>query len=234
MTHPNESPTDPDATLADDTQQQRAVRGLLGNLPDPGPMPDDLVVRIQARLADEALRQGTSVAPVIDLASRRRARLMGAVAAVGAVAASAAVVGVLATGGLSSLQQADSNDRLAPHARTSTSSRSATPSASVQIRESGTAVTDATLDSRAAALSRQTFTPRVPERAVGGALGTPAGLSSCLSTLGVTAPTALSAELTTYEQRPAVVVAVRTSGGDLQAWVLDRSCHELAPHRTIS
>lgn len=102
-------PPDPDDLEQDPT----GIRALLGSLPDPGPMPEDLVARIQASLtAEQAARlrhdgtaggdhaDGAPGATVVPLAPRRRWgwRQLGVAAAV--VAAAGVGIPALAGGGL--------------------------------------------------------------------------------------------------------------------------------------
>lgn len=80
------------------------MRALLGSLPDPEPMPADLVTRIEAALAqeqrarargaetaDDAVSTGVGLAPVVPLRRRTGFRVL---------ASAAGVVGVLGLGGL--------------------------------------------------------------------------------------------------------------------------------------
>lgn len=99
-------PTDRNADDVDPT----GIRDLLAGLPDPGPMPDDLVRRIEARLeVEQAARQhgasarGRQADPVVDLAAERgRRRPARTLAWLGAAAAglvaTAAVVPQLVDG----------------------------------------------------------------------------------------------------------------------------------------
>ena len=95
-------PPDPDDVDEDPT----GIRALLGSLPDPGPMPDDLVARIQASLtAEQAARGphgsgGTGGATVVPLAPRRRWGWKQLGVAAAAVAAVAVGIPALAGGGL--------------------------------------------------------------------------------------------------------------------------------------
>lgn len=86
------------------------IRDLLAALPDPGPMPEDLVQRIGARLAVEQAHreQGASRAPglasrsdsVIDLAAERTHRRPGRTVALLGVAAAGLLVATVAIGEL--------------------------------------------------------------------------------------------------------------------------------------
>ncbi|GAB3063527.1 hypothetical protein GCM10027053_27690 [Intrasporangium mesophilum] len=61
-----------------------------------------------------------------------------------------------------------------------------------------------------------------------GPIATPIGLQSCLSALGVSDPAMVSADLATFEGRPAAIVVV-TRGGTTTAWAVERSCAEGQP-----
>ena len=63
-----------------------------------------------------------------------------------------------------------------------------------------------------------------------GPIGTAIGLGSCLAALGATNPDpeAVSADLATFDGRPAAVVVV-TRGGTSTAWAVERSCTLGAP-----
>lgn len=80
--------TDPERPAPGDAQQ-RAVRDLLASARHDEPMPDGVVARLDATLADlVAQRSAVRSAPVVELARRRRRRLVGT----GLVAAAAVVV----------------------------------------------------------------------------------------------------------------------------------------------
>lgn len=108
--------TDPTSRTRDDEEHDpTGVRDLLSGLPDPGPMPQDLVRRIEARLEVEQAHRAAPVHPlgshadrVVDLAAERSARrpgrtltLLGAAAA-GLVVTTVALTQVLGDGTTSS------------------------------------------------------------------------------------------------------------------------------------
>lgn len=225
--------------IDDRSPEQQQVRSLLAGLPDPGPMPEDLVARIQARLAEEALRTASAhgaLAPVIDLDSRRRRmRIMGAVAGVGAAAASAAVVGVLMTGGLHSLDHSAA-EAVADFGPASSSASATAARPAIAIRLSDDAVSAATLDATATRLLDDvhgTPAPGTAESPSVGPLGTPRGLTDCLASQQAPAYSAVAADLTTFAGTPAVVIGLTTTQGERQAWVLDRSCHTVVPRHAV-
>lgn len=81
------------------------IRDLLRTLPDPGPMPEDLVARISARLDAEEATRGRETgaghpAPVADLAARRGRRRPGRSLAYMGVAAAGLLVATVAVGEL--------------------------------------------------------------------------------------------------------------------------------------
>lgn len=97
------TPTTPDRP--EDLDDPTGVRALLAGLPDPGPMPDHLVARIQASIAAE--QQARAGTPVVSLDERRRpwrrVGLAAAAAAVAAVAVPALLTGSGPGGVLASL-----------------------------------------------------------------------------------------------------------------------------------
>lgn len=113
MSGPVDGPHDPPRAHEppDDEVDPTGIRALLAGLPDPGPMPDDLVRRIEARLeVEQTAREQESSRPlgrhadrVVDLAAERGRRRPGRTLAwLGAVAAglvvTAAVVPQLVDG----------------------------------------------------------------------------------------------------------------------------------------
>ena len=85
-------------TPAQEEVDPTGIRDLLRGLPDPGPMPEDLVHRISARLTDEqALRERPDV---VDLAAERSRRRPGRTVAYLGVAAAGLLVATVAVGEL--------------------------------------------------------------------------------------------------------------------------------------
>lgn len=102
---PSEGPL-PHRGPGTDEDDPTGIRDLLRTLPDPGPMPADLVERISARLSAEqehrAEREaGTGgTAPVVDLAEQRSRRRPGRTLAYLGVAAAGLLVATVAVGEL--------------------------------------------------------------------------------------------------------------------------------------
>ena len=237
---------DPVVDLAVDAQ----VRSLLATAPDPGPMPGDVSDRIAAALADEARLRvdpgplaragaaGVAGIPdealggdVVALSSRaNRPRPIYLAAAV------AAAVAVVATGA-SALHLTQRPNGAAAVGDT-VSSTVTTPSATatgaegpVHIQLSTTAYDSGTLATRARALLDHPGAPLTDLAAEAPSLGpiaTPIGLASCLAALGVGSPTSVSADLATFDGRPAAIIVV-TSDGSSTAWAVQRSCSEGSP-----
>ncbi|KNX38753.1 hypothetical protein VV01_18990 [Luteipulveratus halotolerans] len=219
------------------------VREVLSSLPDPGPMPDDVMARIQSALAQEqASRAGTpsdnvtpligrrtsetasadGASPVSDT-SRGRRRWLAPVAGLGAAAAIA--VGAL---GVSQAMKSDSDDpppAAQPPAATQ-SNGSSNPFDKVSIQNSGRSYTAAGLATEAVALKSQTgsIDPTRAESVALGPIATAPGLLDCLK-VGSSALTAdhISADLGSYEGKPAVIVVI-TDKGKSNAWVFSRQC----------
>ena len=220
------------------------VRDLLSSLPDPGPMPDDVMARVQSALSQEqASRAGTAsdnvtpligrrtsdtaaadgASPVSDT-SRGRRRWLTPVAGLGAAAAIA--VGAL---GVSQAMKSDSDDppAAAQPPAASQSQGSSNPFDKVSIQNSGRSYTAAGLATEAVSLKSQTgsIDPTRAEAASLGPIATAPGLLDCLKVVGSSALTAdhISADLGTYEGKPAVIVVI-TDDGKSNAWVFSRQC----------
>ncbi|HET7762347.1 MAG TPA: hypothetical protein VFL46_08310 [Phycicoccus sp.] len=221
------------------------MRALLGSLPDPGPMPDDLVARITAALDAE----GRSGAPtkgdpgppetVVPLHRRRGWQLLGvAAAAVVAFGVGGMVVDQLAPGGLRATLglSGGSVDSAAGGAPAEVAAplgaeRSADGSA-VLVLASGADYTSAGLAAQAGRLpvpgdDGSKDAAAVPPGA--GAVADPAGARSCAGALGVGPSDPVVVDVATMEGRPVAVVVATAQGGVRQAWVVERSCHDGAP-----
>jgi hypothetical protein len=232
------------------------VRALLAGAPDPGPMPDAVAVRISAAIAEEALLRvdpGPLATPgsagaqgmpdsalgghVVNLPNRPdRPRPLYLAAAVAAAAAVVAVgasalhatqrpIGTAVVG--DGLTSSVPSSPVAPPATPSPTATSGT----VHIQLSTTAYDAGTLASGARQLLDHPAAP-VPDLTANasslGPVATPIGLGSCLAALGVSNPAAVSADLATFDGRPAAIVVV-TRDGAATAWAVARSCTEGSP-----
>jgi hypothetical protein len=226
------------------------VRALLASLPEPEPMPAYLVERISASLAAE--RANRSPAPagatVVPLARRRPLRTMAF--GLAGVAAAAAVVGVVGTSVLNRPQPSSSGAAAsmstATRATPSAPDASSTPGPSVpekgtqgdgaqglaaappmHIQMSSTRYTRGTFAVQAAALATsgpaQPVRPLTGESPGIGPIATPTGLASCLRALGVGRVDDVTADLSSYEGTPAVII-VTVSGSARTAYAVKRSC----------
>lgn len=228
--------------IPSDAEVDAQVRALLAALPQPGPMPDDVVARISAELDDEAIlrvdrgplshaeRDSAVLAPLIR--QRQRPRPLFAVAAVAAAAAVVAVGGsalhlktrpqgaaVLGTA-TTLLTPSNASIRTTPDAI----SRLANPNLHLQL--SRTSYTADNLASNArVALTRPDAPPQVLEAEAPrlGPLATEAGLTSCLDALGLPTDVPVRVDLADYEDLPAAVIVVTTAAGSTVR-VVARSC----------
>ena len=238
-------PHDPDPARRGDPQHDRqhdpehdptGIRALLSALPDPGPMPPDLVARISASIAQEqSAREGGTVVPL-----RRRSwgwQHLGAAAAAAVVLAvgiPALLTGtspgdVLASMGGSSSDSAASGASVESNesARADSGGSPVTPSSSVAPRSqpsspgdhrvagsvgrvamatTGTAYTSSGLATQAATLVT-TFDASSAAKDQHGADGE-AGLRGCLTALGVPAFLPVRGDVATLDGAPAVIALV--------------------------
>ncbi|TPG17104.1 hypothetical protein EAH86_10040 [Pedococcus bigeumensis] len=215
------------------------IRDLLASLPDPGPMPADLVARINASIAAEQSAREDAV--VVPLRPRRWGWQH-----VGVAAAAAAVLGIglpaLLTGtgpgdllaSFGGSQSADSASGASVESRTDTSSvpgaaageapRTPTTTAggqrvrsspgAVALEASGTAYTAAALATQAGSklTTAQDGAVAAP-KARRGAAETPNGLRACLSAIGVEAWMPVRGDLATLDGAPAVIALVSSDTG---------------------
>ena len=227
------------------------VRDLLASLPQPAPMPDYLVERINASLAAEsaqraatpAMTWGTSRASVTALLTptrRRPGRLVFALAGAAAAVALFAVVGnVLSahqspttsaiTSGAPNGPAADRQTLSKPEGKALSGDTAGAPPQAppvVQIRLSGTRYTQAGFVTQAKSLGSAAMEPARPaaaEAATAGPVGTTDGLIDCLNAIGAADAQLVRADLALYEGRPAVII-VATSNGQAVAYAVGLQC----------
>lgn len=226
-------PGGPGAGHPDDADHDpTGIRALLSALPDPGPMPDDLVARITASIAQEqSAREGGAVVPL-----RRRSwgwQHLGAAAAAAVVLAVGIPALLTGTGpgdvmaslkGTSSADSASSAEDTngayadsggAPAAPGSTPSPQPSTLGDKRVRSSvgdvalaatGTAYTTAGLATQAATLGT-TF--EASSAAKDGAVPNgEAGLRGCLTALGVPDGLPVRGDVATLDGVPAVIALV--------------------------
>lgn len=219
------------------------MRALLAGLPDPGPMPDELVSRITAALAAEA-DAGAEVVPLRRRSSPLR-HLGVAAAVVAAVGLGTYGIAAMQGGGTASLDAVagrgdsgsdTSGESMAGAGDDSAEAQSgpgtalpvapAPGSGDVVVVMSGTEYTDESLVATARSVAEADLAPLADlaaEAPTIGPIGTPVGARSCADALGIPASAGLLVDLADVDGRPAaVVVAVETSGRT--AYVVERSC----------
>lgn len=215
---------------------QIAVQGWLRRAPSPGPMPSDVVTRIEAALAT-ARRDDVPVGTVLPLRpDSARTSLLARIAesrATKTLVAAAAVVAI-GVGGYAAINQNSSrNGSSASSAGAGTTSGAVGPkaagggqdSAAPLVRSSGTAYTTKNI---AAQVAKQlTVVPEQPalsETAGTSTLSTPAGLHSCLTSLGYPTVTPLLIDLATFNGKPVAVLVLPGDATGRQIWVVSRGC----------
>ncbi|MEO6998501.1 MAG: hypothetical protein ABI112_10500 [Terracoccus sp.] len=199
-------------------------------------MPPEVADRIAVALADAArLRvdpgplttseRGATVTPFVTRPTRRPPWM--------AVAAVAAAVAVIAVGGSALHLNKRSNAAAALSDTTTAAPSSTTQQAprlgTVHIQASDTSYAAGNLADHARTLLTNPG-PQLDPAAAGaaGAIGTPAGLTSCLAGLRVGTAAAVSVDLATFDGSPAAIVVV-TNNGNSSAWVVARTCSAAAP-----
>lgn len=199
-------------------------------------MPPKVADRIAIALADEArlrvdpgplttTERGATVTPFATRSARRPPWM--------AVAAVAAAVAVIAVGG-SALHLNKRSNAAAVLGDTTTGAPSSPAQqpprlGMVHIQASDTAYAAGNLADRARTLLTNPG-PQIDGAAAGavGPVGTPAGLTSCLTGLRVGDAAAVSVDLATFDGSPAAIVVV-TNDGTSNAWVVAPSCSAADP-----
>ncbi|MDN5766805.1 MAG: hypothetical protein L0H96_12845 [Humibacillus sp.] len=243
-TAPND--TEPSTTLDPEVATEvTALLALAGRLPDADDlgaadrMPPDVSDRITLALADAArlrvdpgpltaTERGATVTPFVasSIRTTRRTPWM-------AVAAVAAAVAVIAVGGSALHLNKRSHGAAALSDTTTAAPKSTTQPAprlgAVHIQASDTLYAAGNLADRARTLLTNPGPQLDPgAAAAAGPVGTPAGLTSCLTGLRVVDAAAVSVDLATFDGSPAAVLVV-TNNGDSSAWVVARSCTAADP-----
>lgn len=219
------------------------MRALLGSMPDPGPMPTDLVARITASLAaEQEARGGSVVVPLrsrdaqrsgrpehLELTGRRRRWQRFAVAAAVAAVAVVALPTLVGTGpgswlasltgigGQSSAGSAASSvlDARGTSAGSTAAPRAMSPAAPgvASITASGTAYAASNLATQARAVLTRPAASTGSAAGPAGPAATATGLATCLRALGVEPGSAVHADVGTLDGAAAVVAVVSTPTG---------------------
>ncbi len=213
---------------------QQEVRALLAALPDPGPVPADVVDRIENTLrallaaepiggqsADaEPVAAASTVVPLGSAPSARRRQPWLAAAAAAVVLAGGAygLTQVLPGGGAAS-----SSAGAAASLSNERSAEGQVPDlVAPQAIASGLDYSRADL---AAQVDRTMGTARTtPFGGAKGVLSTPAGVAACLSALGAPAATPMLVDVARFEGKPAAIVVLPADGGGREIWVVSTSC----------
>ncbi len=246
MTAPHDS--HPESLDEDPT----GMRALLSSLPDPGPMPDDLVERITASLAAE------QAGPVLDELAERRRRLPRRPILVAAAAAAVVVAGgtilssglpgsivasVQASGSAGSAAggsaaDADSGADL----RAESQNKGTEPPAAVGFDTDNVVVVHTGTAYAAAALAREATTlrdaPAIGDAHVegtddaadtGSGVASLAGARACASALGVPQTSTVVVDVATVDHTAAAVLLAEAPDGTSTAYAVGLFCGQDAP-----
>jgi hypothetical protein len=221
------------------------VRDLLSSLPEPDPMPEHLVERINASLAAEQAQRAAkisraNVTPLRATAPRRRRRVLLAIAG---AAAAVALITFASTNLFTAHQSSTTNQSAGISSTSSTAGATgaAQPSDAnkapalaggpmttslVQISTSGTRYTQADFVTQARKLRLAPFQPMAAaDSASVGPAGTTAGLMQCLKAIGAAGAREVRADVAFYEGRPAIVIVATTNEEPL-AYAVGLECSQ--------
>jgi len=230
--------------MREDEPDPTGMRELLRSLPEPGPMPDDLVARIQSSLSDlDPLTGDTEEAHGGDVPRETTAPSRGswwarhggklavaAVLVVGGGAVASGPFGLLSgSDEMSSGSTADGGAESQRGTGTDTSQGGDTSGAEslagpVVVRLSGRTYTAAGLGTelQGAQAAPQTG-PLTAESPAIGPIGSELGVRSCLEALGLPRGTGADVDLAFVDGTPAAVLVV-TAGGARTAYAVGRDC----------
>jgi hypothetical protein len=225
------------------TQQQ--VHDLLTSLPDPGPVPAEVVERIETTLRDlargpqpamepspvpnpvpspvpstETPEPTTTAATVVPLESAPSARRRRPWMAVAAAAAVLVGGGVVVSQLLPPSSGSDSSSAGAALQDKSAASRGLSGEAAGEVR----AIASGTNYTRAKIASQVDQAQGQATDSATGLLGTPAGLAGCLSALGTPSARPQLVDLATFEGKPAAVIVLPGQDGGREIWVVSPTC----------
>jgi hypothetical protein len=242
---------DVDSDVDENDPVQAAVRTLLRNTPDPGPMPADLSQRIEGSLAQAAVRQagdhelfdelGFSDPDAVHTVEEPDDVIVFSGEPDAGhqddnvvpllrrrwplVGVAAAVVALLAIGGAFVVQQRSATSGLAAISpQDSTAGSSAGSAGSVHVQVSAT---DYSQDDLVTGAQTLIASPG-PDASVGdapsaGPLVTQSGAAACVSALGAGDAGAVSIDIATYQKQPAAIVVVRRSD-TTTVYAVQRDC----------
>ena len=228
----------PMASASSPDDDPTGVRALLSALPEPDPMPDYLVERINASLAAEQAQgsfSGASVTPLLATRGRRLGRVLFAIAG---AAAAVALVSVVGSNLLKVIQPATSSGAAAAITSGAREASGATLSGAddkaaasstppiIEIRLSETRYTQADFVIQARTLrsvALDSSQPKAAESPGVERLRTAVGLADCLSAIGAGGAQMVRADLAFYEGAPAVIIVADTDGMPM-AYAVGREC----------
>lgn len=218
------------------------MRALLSSLPEPGPMPADLVARITASIAAEQQHRAVAV-PIHSARSHRpvwrTAGLAAAAAVVIGVGGGSLLTGTApgnigalfggsdsAAGSTAEVASRENAGAGAPDMDAKGGAAIDSSTAPVSIHHTATAYSSATFDEQARALlssGAEVVPPLSAESPTIGPIATEVGLRSCLGALTGEPFSAATADLGSFDGKPAAVVVLTTRAGHT-AYAVQRSC----------
>lgn len=228
--------------MRDDEPDPTGMRELLRSLPDPGPMPDDLVHRIRASLADldplagasgpesDVPRETAGPARTSWLARHGGKLAVAAVLVVGGGAVATGQTGLL--GGADEMSSGSTAGGAAEDQRAEDTSgqtdgadgSAETVAGPVVVRLSDRTYTSAGLATQLQGVDVGPRTgPLTAESPSIGPIGSELGVRSCLEALGLPRDTGVDVDLARVDGAPAAVLVV-TLGGERTAYAVGRDC----------